>query len=693
MALTDNILAYWKFDDGSGTTAADATGNGHTGTLSGSPAPTWNTSGIINDSLTYNGTTAWVSVADAAALSPTAITVAAWVNFSSFPNAYNTIVSKITSGASAYWQYHVKSNGKLDVYLTASGGSVFYDGTGSHTLLANTWYFVVFTYDSTNGLIGYVNAASDATVAANGTLKATTGAALAIGNDTNTAGRFPAGKIDEVGVWSRALTSTEITELYNSGAGLQYPFNSALSMSVSDSVSVSEEIGLNQTITVYSYTQTPTSNWAFLEDSASRGIARDSAGNLYAVANAYNPSTTYYSIRIFRSTDNGNTWTQQSLYSYSSGSAFAPKIAIDSSDNFHVVFEAYGATNNPTINNIGYVHGTWASFSSVTWLTDSSVKNYTPAIAIDQYDTKHITWNGYNTTVMNVRYLSIDSSQVISSITELTNYLAGGCNNPDIAVDGNNNVVVIFFSNSSTTYGYYEVRSIVKTYSTGLWGSVTSVSINSGGNLFYASLAIDASNNYYTSFNAQVSPNNEIQIFKSTDGGSTWSSFQTFTLAGVQNIYSFSSMAFDSVGNFYIAYSDGTMSTPVNPASIRYNKYNGTSWGTQMIIGSSQYFQVRPNMVYAIWPKSNAQPSVPKTGSFGMWLNTLSTTSDQTSNNIDGWRDLDLAWQSAGITLSANDSASLSESAISELVDFVKLTSADTNAGGDGWVWGAKIIG
>jgi hypothetical protein len=32
------------------------------------------------------------------------------------------------------------------------------------------------------------------------------------------------GEIDEVGIWSRALTSGEISDLYNSGSGLSYPF-------------------------------------------------------------------------------------------------------------------------------------------------------------------------------------------------------------------------------------------------------------------------------------------------------------------------------------------------------------------------------------------------------------------------------------------------------------------------------------
>lgn len=33
------------------------------------------------------------------------------------------------------------------------------------------------------------------------------------------------GTIDEVGVWSRALTGSDVTSLYNSGSGKTYPFN------------------------------------------------------------------------------------------------------------------------------------------------------------------------------------------------------------------------------------------------------------------------------------------------------------------------------------------------------------------------------------------------------------------------------------------------------------------------------------
>jgi hypothetical protein len=45
---------------------------------------------------------------------------------------------------------------------------------------------------------------------------------FSIGNFNN--GQFSSANVDEVGVWNRVLTSAEVTQLYNSGAGLQYPF-------------------------------------------------------------------------------------------------------------------------------------------------------------------------------------------------------------------------------------------------------------------------------------------------------------------------------------------------------------------------------------------------------------------------------------------------------------------------------------
>ena len=60
-----DLVAHWKFDDGAGTIAGDASGNGRTGTLVNGPG--W-TAGHEDGGLTFNGTTQFVSAAHASAL-------------------------------------------------------------------------------------------------------------------------------------------------------------------------------------------------------------------------------------------------------------------------------------------------------------------------------------------------------------------------------------------------------------------------------------------------------------------------------------------------------------------------------------------------------------------------------------------------------------------------------------------------
>jgi hypothetical protein len=55
-AVPGSLVGWWKFDEGSGTTAADATGNGSTGTLTdtgGQGLPTWNAVGKIGGDLRF----------------------------------------------------------------------------------------------------------------------------------------------------------------------------------------------------------------------------------------------------------------------------------------------------------------------------------------------------------------------------------------------------------------------------------------------------------------------------------------------------------------------------------------------------------------------------------------------------------------------------------------------------------------
>jgi len=112
-------------------------------------------------------------------------------------------------------------------------------------------------------------------------------------------------------------------------------------------------------------------------------LARDSSGYLYAVYNKYNAVSGYYNIMISRSTDTGETWTEDTLHADASNSAYTPKIAIDSSDNIFVVWEGKDPTNNPGKKNILLIKGTWGSWGAKEEITDSTLEQFVPGIAID----------------------------------------------------------------------------------------------------------------------------------------------------------------------------------------------------------------------------------------------------------------------------------------------------------------------
>jgi len=145
---------------------------------------------------------------------PAAITLSAWVNPTSLPNAYNTIINHGTAtGSVNYFTLDIKSNGKLAMGVLASAG-VSYDGTGSHTITTATQWFLTLTYSSSAGLVGYVNGASDNTAAANGTIN-TASKPTWIGKNGSFNCCFFTGGIDEVRISSVARSANWITTEYN----------------------------------------------------------------------------------------------------------------------------------------------------------------------------------------------------------------------------------------------------------------------------------------------------------------------------------------------------------------------------------------------------------------------------------------------------------------------------------------------
>ena len=198
----NGLVAAYGFEEGTGTTAADASGTGNSGTTSNT---TWSTAGKYGKALSFNGSSSYVNVPDSNSLDlTTGMTIEAWVRPSSLGSAWRTVVLKQQTGALAYGLY-ANNNATRPVGYVFNAAER--SAGGSSALAVNTWSHLATTYDGAN-LRLYVNGVLAATTATTGNIVVSTGVLRIGGNSVW--GEYFSGLIDEVRIYNRALSAGEI---------------------------------------------------------------------------------------------------------------------------------------------------------------------------------------------------------------------------------------------------------------------------------------------------------------------------------------------------------------------------------------------------------------------------------------------------------------------------------------------------
>ena len=191
------LVAAYSFNENGGPTAADASGNGNTGTLVGA---TWTTAGRFGAALSFNGTTSRVTVPNSASLQlTTGMTLEAWVRPTAISNDWRDVIYK---GNDNYFLEATSTNGRRP-----AGGITLGEVTGTAALTTNTWTHLAVTYDGSI-LRFYVNGAQTSTLSSPGILSPST-YPLEIGGDS-LYGQYFSGQIDEVRIYRVARTAAEI---------------------------------------------------------------------------------------------------------------------------------------------------------------------------------------------------------------------------------------------------------------------------------------------------------------------------------------------------------------------------------------------------------------------------------------------------------------------------------------------------
>lgn len=211
-------VAYWSFDEGTGTTAADSV-SGNTLTLRN--GATWSASGIRGAALSLDGVSGRADAPNSAVLNITGsvISVEAWVNLQD-QGTWQQLVAKVSAvGAltSPYYSWHlygasVSSTQWRPQFQLVNSGGTSVNVSSSIAVNYGEWVHVVGVYDgSTESL--YVNGSLQGSAAQSGAILGFS-QPLYIGA-SGLPDEFTKGLIDEVRVYSEALSATQIQALYN----------------------------------------------------------------------------------------------------------------------------------------------------------------------------------------------------------------------------------------------------------------------------------------------------------------------------------------------------------------------------------------------------------------------------------------------------------------------------------------------
>ena len=216
--MTRGLVGYWSFDEGSGSTAYDASGNGNDGTLIHDPK--W-TQGKSGSALQFDGVDDYVDCGNDESLNITdAITVEAWVKWSAGVN--KAIMDKrdehYANGGKG-WMLRGDSNG---IDFAFGNGSDNYWRNNIGTISINEFYHIAVTL-YISGTIGttkiYINGkevdSCNHTIVAD--LDISNNHSLIIGSYWNTNQSIFNGSIDEVRIYNRALSAEEVRYHYNHG--------------------------------------------------------------------------------------------------------------------------------------------------------------------------------------------------------------------------------------------------------------------------------------------------------------------------------------------------------------------------------------------------------------------------------------------------------------------------------------------
>jgi predicted neuraminidase len=255
-------------------------------------------------------------------------------------------------------------------------------------------------------------------------------------------------------------------------------------------------------------------------------------------------------------------WTTSQRLTWTANNSSYPAIAVDPSDNLHIVW--YDSTvGNEEIyykrSTDGGMH--WTASERLTWTSYSS--SY-PAMAVDSSGKLYVVWHDLTPGNEEIYFKKSTDGGATWTPSQRLTWTSGTSYVPKIAVDPSGNVHVVWFDDTPGKYEIYHKRS---TDGGGTWTTIQRLTWTLGES-WDPAMAIDSSGNLHVLWHDDTPGNEEIYYKKSTDGGAAWTTSQRLTWTPGDSLVP--EIAIDSSDNLHVLWHD---LTPGN-FEIYYKKGN-----------------------------------------------------------------------------------------------------------------------
>ena len=426
---SDPLVGHWKFDEGSGTTAADSSNNGATGTLINSPA--WVT-GAVGGALGFNGTTQLVSIPNQPSWNTTSskYTVAFWIKVNKIKDYagavavgnWSTRTLDLTTTGNR-WNARINTTGGANGW----GCDVTSSTLGYLTTVDNTFHHVAVVLDA---------AASRCTLYSDGQPVGTdeyVDGTTSFGTQSLHVGGFGDANrlesvIDDLRLYNAALTPAEVQALANpsgdttrpsvaitaplAGSSVSGPI--VVSADATDNVAVTgvqfklggQNLGAEDTVPPYSadWNTTSVSNGSYDLTAVARDAAGNTATSAIVTVTVNNPAGSGSLVGHWKLDEGSGTTAADSSGNGATGALVNSPAWATGAVGGALSFN--GTTQRVSIPNQSSWTTPSSTYTVAFWVKVNKIKDYAGAVAVGNWGTRALeimtTGNQWNARINTV---------------------------------------------------------------------------------------------------------------------------------------------------------------------------------------------------------------------------------------------------------------------------------------------------